>query len=288
MAPTVSSLTETFTDKDIDSRYDGTFTTSYRGNWDQGGNDTPSLTGANGLEIFPGDAVISFLDEYNPAVVYEESGEPINGANIGGGVLPGRADYVINLNEFNRRFYPGLWKTGTYRDDNAGGLGQPNVPNTRPYPIAKFSEFYFIAAEARVKGASGAMSARDLINVIRARAGKWRIDNGEQEERIEDNSAAMIAATPITIDIDYILDERSREYFGESVRWYDLVRTQKWIEVAGSFKIVDDITATVHSPTATISREIQPYHYLRPIPQGQIDNLDMTDAEKATYQNPGY
>ncbi|HBU78142.1 MAG TPA: RagB/SusD family nutrient uptake outer membrane protein, partial [Muricauda sp.] len=125
-------------------------------------------------------------------------------------------------------------------------------------------------------------------NVIRARAGKWRFDNGEQEERIEDNSAAMIAATPMTIDIDYILDERSREYFGESVRWYDLVRTQKWIEVAGSFEIVDDITATVHSPTATISREIQPYHYLRPIPQTQIDNLDMTDAEKATYQNPGY
>ncbi|WP_318342886.1 RagB/SusD family nutrient uptake outer membrane protein [Flagellimonas baculiformis] len=288
MAPTINALTENFPDKDIDSRYDGTFVTSYRGNWDAGGDPTPSLTAANGLEIVPGDAVISFLDEHDPAVVYEENGVPINGANIGGGVLPGRSDYVINLNEINRRFYPGLWKIGTYRTDNEGGLGNPNVPVTRPFPIAKFSEFYFIAAEAAVKGASGTMTARELINVIRARAGKWRFDNGEQEERIEDNSAAMVAATPLTIDIDYILAERSREYFGESVRWYDLVRTQKWAEVAGSFEIVASISATVHSPTATISREIQPYHYLRPIPQGQIDNLDMTDAEKATYQNPGY
>src|SRR5690606_34301794 len=138
-------------------------------------------------------------------------------------------DYVIAPRGINRVVYPGLWKLGTYRTDNAGGLGQPNGAVTRPFPIAKFSEFYFIAAEAAVKGATpqGGKSARELINVIRARAGKWRFDNGEQQERIEDNSAAMVAATPLVIDIDYILEERSREYFGEGLRWTDLVRTQK-------------------------------------------------------------
>jgi hypothetical protein len=28
--------------------------------------------------------------------------------------------------------------------------------------------------------------------------------------------------------------------------------------------------------------------YLRPIPQGQLDGLDMSDTDKAAYQNPGY
>ena len=235
-------IEETFAEKELDSRYDGTFVTSYRGNWDKGGDPTPTITAANGMAIEPGDAVISFLDEHNHAVTY------VNGGNIGGGEIPGRSDYVINPDEINRRFYPGLWKLGTYRTDNGGGLGSPNGAITRPFPIAKFSEFYFIAAEAAVKGASGSYTACDLINVIRARAGKWCYDNGEQEERIEDNSDAMIAATPMEIDIDYILEERSREYFGEGYRWYDLVRTQKWGEVAGSYEIGGN-DASDHSPT---------------------------------------
>mgnify|MGYP003645272024 CR=1 FL=1 len=280
MAPPIGVFTETFTDKDIDSRYDGTFVSSYRGNWDKGGDTTPTITAANGIEIEPGDAVISFLDEYNPNVDY------VNGGNIGGGEIPGRSDYVINLNEINRRFYPGLWKLGPYRTDNSGGLGEPNVGNTRPFPIAKYSEFYLVAAEAAVKGASGAYSAYDLVNVVRARAGMWRFDNGEQEERMEDNSAAMVAATPTAINIDYILDELSREYFGEGHRWLDLIRTQKWTEYASTYEI-GGTDASDHNPT-TITRQIEPYHYLRPIPQNQIDALQMTDAEKTAYQNPGY
>ena len=280
MAPTIGVFTQTFTNKDIDSRYDGTFVTSYRGNWDKGGDETPTITAANGLEIEPGDAVVSFLDEYDPSVSY------VNGGNIGGGEISGRSDYVINLNEINRRFYPGLWKLGTYRTDNQGGLGEPNVGNTRPFPIAKYSEFYLVAAEAAVKGASGSYTARDLVNVIRARAGMWRFDNGEQQERIEDNSAAMVNATPAVIDIDYILAERSREFFGEGYRWYDLVRTQKWNEYASSYEIGGN-DASDHNPTVT-TRTIEPYHYLRPIPQTQFDRMDATEAEKAAYQNPGY
>ena len=143
-----------------------------------------------------------------------------------------------------------------------------------------------VAAEAAVKGASGSYTARDLVNVIRARAGMWRFDNGEQQERIEDNSAAMVNATPAVIDIDYILAERSREFFGEGYRWYDLVRTQKWNEYASSYEIGGN-DASDHNPTVT-TRTIEPYHYLRPIPQTQFDRMDATEAEKAAYQNPGY
>ncbi|HRG07225.1 MAG TPA: RagB/SusD family nutrient uptake outer membrane protein, partial [Cyclobacteriaceae bacterium] len=124
------------------------------------------------------------------------------------------------------------------------------------------------------------------INVIRARAGKWKFDNKNNVTKIEDNSAAMVAATPAVIDINYLLAESSREYFGEGYRWFDLVRTQKWNELAGTYEICGDQFGN-HTP-ATITRNIQPYHYLRPIPQGQIDAMEMSAAEKVAYQNPGY
>jgi hypothetical protein len=38
----------------------------------------------------------------------------------------------------------------------------------------------------------------------------------------------------------------------------------------------------------TVTRTITAGHYLRPIPRGQIDGLEMTDAEKVAYQNPAY
>jgi hypothetical protein len=35
-------------------------------------------------------------------------------------------------------------------------------------------------------------------------------------------------------------------------------------------------------------RTIPKEYYLRPIPQGQLDALDMTAEEKQAYQNPAY
>jgi hypothetical protein len=286
MAPTIGVFENTFADKTADSRYDGTFVTTYRGNWPKGGVADEFLYNANNLPVYPTDPILSFLDT--------EPGTPIaypadqGNSNIGAGELPGRADFVIGPRGISRVVYPGLFKLGTYRTDNGSGLGQPNGAVTRPFNIAKFSEFYFIAAEAAVKGAatSGGKSALDLINVIRARAGMWRFDNNGNSVKVEDHSAEMMAATPANITIDYILEERSREYFGEGYRWYDLVRTQKWAEVASSYEICGSSYGD-HTPE-TFERDIQPYLYLRPIPQGQLDALEMTAAEKDTYQNPGY
>jgi hypothetical protein len=283
MCPTQNVIKNTFADKTNDSRYDGTFTTTYRGNWNKAGITTPTLVNANGLSIAPGDAVLTFLNEDDPNIVYATSN-----ANIGAGVLPGRADFVIAPSGISRITYPGLWKLGPYRTDNGTGLGQPNAASTRPFNIAKFSELYFIAAEAAVKGATtkAGKSARELILVIRERAGKWRWDNNGNVAKVADNSAAMIAATPATIDINYILAERSREYYGEGYRWFDLVRTQKWNELAGSYQICG--AGYGDRTPITVTRTIEPKHYLRPIPSGQIDGMEMTDAEKAAYQNPGY
>lgn len=286
MAPPVNVFETTFANKTDDSRFDASFTTVYRGNWPKNKDLTEFYYGANGLKVYPGDAILSFVpDELGLPITYTTGAGK---SNVGGGTTPGRADFVIALSGTSRVVYPGTWKMSTYRTDNAGGLGQPNAAVTRPFNIAKFSEFYFIAAEAAVKGATvkTGKSARELINVIRARAGKWKFDRFNNVAKSVDNSAAMIAATPATIDINYILAEKSREYYAEGFRWFDLVRTQKWAEVAGTYKIASsnkgDHTAV------TVTRNIQPYLYLRPIPQGQLDGMQMTVEEKKAYQNPGY
>ncbi|WP_162053487.1 RagB/SusD family nutrient uptake outer membrane protein [Pontibacter pamirensis] len=286
MAPPIGVITNTFADKTNDSRYDGTFTTVYRGNWPKGGVNAPVVYNANSLPVAPGEPILTFLDEQPATPINYPSGA--GKSNIGAGELPGRSDFVIGPRDISRIVYPGLWKMGTYRTDNGDGLGQPNAASTRPFNIAKFSEFYFIAAEAAVMGAStiSGYSARELVNVIRARAGMWRYDNNGDAVKVEDNSAEMVAATPEVIDIDYILAERSREYYAEGYRWFDLTRTQKWEELAGTYQIAGSNYGD-HSPE-TITRNIQPYHYLRPIPQVQLDRMDMTAAEKAIYQNPGY
>jgi hypothetical protein len=291
MAPPIGVFTNTFAEKTLDSRYDGTFSTVYRANWPKGGVTAATLYNANDLPVTPGSAILSFLeyDSQAAGIVYPAgakfSGKVANG--VGAGQLPGRADFVIAPSGISRIIFPGLWKMGVHRTANVG-LGEPNAPSTRPFKIAKFSELYFIAAEAAVKGAAttAGKSAVDLINVIRARAGKWVFSNKNNAPQVVDNSAAMIAATPATIDIDYILAERSREYFGEGLRWFDLIRTQKWSEVAGSYRIAGT-TYGDHTPQ-TVTRTILPHHYLRPIPIEQLDGMEMTAEEKKKYQNPGY
>lgn len=286
MSPTIGAITNTFSDKATDSRYDGTFTTVYRGNWPKGGLTAPFVYNANNLQVLPGEPILTFLNE-EPATAIDYKNN-IYKSNIGAGVLPGRADFVISPRGISRIVYPGLWKLGPYRTDNGTGLGQPNAASTRPFNIAKFSELYFVAAEAAVKGANAqaGKSARDLINVIRARAGKWRWDNNGNRARVEDNSAALTAATPVTITVNYILAERSREYFGEGYRWYDLIRTQKWNELASTYQICGPAKGD-HTPL-TVNRNIQPHHYLRPIPVSQLNAMSMSEEEKKAYQNPGY
>ena len=283
MCPTIGVIENTFADKTNDSRYDGTFTTIYHGNWPKGGIANASLVNANGMSVVPGDAILTFLNNDDPSVVYATAT-----GGIGAGLLPGRSDFVISPDRISRIVYPGLWKLGPYRTDNGTGLGQPNAGSTRPYAIAKFSELYFIAAEAAVKGATtqAGKTAYDLINVIRARAGKWRWDNNGNVAKVADNSAAMTAATPASIDINYILAERSREYYGEGYRWFDLVRTQTWATIAGSYTICGTAYGD-HTPV-TVTRTIDAKYYLRPIPDAQIQGMEMSAEQKAAYQNPGY
>ena len=298
MAPPIGVFTNTFADKTNDSRYDGTFTTVYHANWPMGGNASNSLINANGMSVVPGAPILSFLSTDDPSIVYPPAypDKQAGGiSSVGAGTISGRADYVVGPSAISRIIYPGLWKLGPYRTDNGTGIGNPNAGSTRPFPILKFSELFFIAAEAAVKGATPTAvtgtyandgTARGLINVIRARAGKWKYSNAQNAVVNVDNSAAMVAATPATIDVNYILAERSREYYGEGYRIFDLRRTQTWADIAGTYQICGPNFGD--RKIQTVKRNILPSNYLDPIPQGQIDGMDMTAAEKAAYQNPGY
>lgn len=166
---------------------------------------------------------------------------------------------IYNPSEVSRQIYPGMSK---HYDPNRKDV---NDASGRPFILAKLSETYLIAAEAALN--TGNAKARDYILALRKRAST----PGHEQD--------MIDATPATIDIDYILDERARELCGEQHRWFDLKRTGKWEERAGTFS-VDGVE--------TFTRNIQSHYILRPIPQGQIDLMGNNEAEKQAFQNPGY
>lgn len=279
MAPTHEAIA-TFTDKNKDSRYDGTFVYVFLTNWERGGNKAEYVMGPNGAHIGKNEAFLVFLTEEDPSVEYNyDSGISMLGQS------PNYDYFVVNPTGSSRLMYPKIWKLGPYRT-NTTGTGQPNASHARPFNIAKFSEFYFIAAEAAVKGATGSKSARELINVLRARAGKWNYSVNWDKQVNANYSSELTAATPSTITIDYILDERMREYYGDGFRWFDLVRTQTWDKRAGKYTVCGT-NKSDHTPV-THTREIEKYHYLRPIPKSQLDNMKMDDAAKEAYQNPGY
>ncbi len=290
MAPIPDALKK-FTNVDKDSRWDGTFTYKYRVNMAKGGNKSDYVKGANGSQIKNGETFLQFLPYDAEGVKYDAK----NG-NINAGELEGHPEFVINISDVSRQSYPGVWKHIGHRTDRdeVGALGNPNGSSPRPFVIAKYSELYFVAAEAAVKLGKDE-DAFKYISAIVSRAGKWKTkfndytylvsNTGYNDLKVVENYGdELVAKIQRPITIDYILDERLREYWGEGYRWFDLVRTQTWEKLAGVYHISD----ANGRQAKEVKRDIKKHYYLRPIPQGQIDALQMDDAEKAAYQNPGY
>jgi starch-binding outer membrane protein, SusD/RagB family len=156
MAPPVEVFTKIFAEKTLDSRYDGTFTSTYRANWPKGGTANTVLYNANDLPVFPGDKIFSFLDYDSEAVGLEyPTGQRFPGKvsnNIGAGRMPGRADYVVAPSGVSRIVYPGLWKMGVFRTTNTAGLGEPNAPSTRPFQSSQVFGILFCGRGSCCKG----------------------------------------------------------------------------------------------------------------------------------------
>lgn len=257
--PTPWLYNTAFADKHNDSRYEGSFRTVYIASVTGGGFTAGVDTGfvmaltnriADSLNgIAPAGPRLKPYRVIAPREFY-----------LIGGSTNGASTATANM-------YPSLSK---YEDPQRG---VPNYPGARPFPVCKLGETYLLAAEAAMQNnnlSGSAGSAMELINVLKRRAAHRP---GLSDSEINTRYEAIRITNPATINLDFILDERTRELCGESMRWPDLARRGKLIE-----------RAKLHNPDAANITANK--HELRPIPKEQLDRV--IDPDKGKYQNPNY
>jgi hypothetical protein len=158
-----------------------------------------------------------------------------------------------------------------------------NTSSDRPIIVYRLAETYLIAAEANMY-LGNLDKAAEYINVVRRRAAA-------------SGKTSQMEITSSQLNIDFILDERTRELCGEFTRWPDLVRTGKLLERVKKYvpALVTSKTSPITNPNtvppilvtdtygSNAAINIQPYHVLRPIPQQEIDR-----TSGKIKQNPGY
>lgn len=249
-----------FADKINDSRYEGTFRTVYIASV-TGGGFTANVDTAFVMALT--NQIADSLNGIMPAGPRLKPYRVVAPREFYfiGGSLDGAATATANM-------YPSLSK---YEDP---ARGNPNYPGARPFPVAKLSETYLLAAEAAMKlnnlsGTAG--SAMELINVLKLRAA-FRPGLSTAEINSRYNNIRLTSGSQVTVD--FILDERTRELAGECIRWQDLAIRGKLIERVKLYN--SDAAANI-----TANK-----HELRPIPRDQLDRT--SDPDKAKYQNPGY
>ncbi len=254
MGPTTGKryiLDQAFADRANDSRYANTFqniliANTALTNAASADHNTRGIT----YSITPGvDTAIWIPD-------FEVPGAPqFNGATPFKGI-------IIPPSLWTNAYFPSVKK---FMDPSRGA--NFNDPSTRPVVMYRFSDVYLIAAEAAFK-ANDPTNAAAMINVVRQRAA-WRKTNTPVQ-----NAAAVTAMTilPSAVTLDFILDERSREFYGEWQRWFDLVRTRS-------------LVTRVKAWNPEAAPYIKDFHILRPIPQDQIDRVV---SGPAFPQNNGY
>jgi starch-binding outer membrane protein, SusD/RagB family len=111
----------------------------------------------------------------------------------------------------------------------------------------RLADTYLLKAEAQYK-LGDATSAAETINVIRNRS----------------------HATPITeadVNIDYILDERSRELFIEEERRMTLLRTHKWFERTQMYNKFGGEKITLRDTIFPIPQDVIDANLTKPFPQ---------------------
>jgi hypothetical protein len=247
------SLNIAFGDKFNDSRYEGTFRTTYIAS-QTGGGYTANVDTAFILALT--NQIADSLNGIVPAGPRLKPYRVIAPRDFyfsGGSIDPTQT----------RNMYPCVIK---YEDP---AKLDPNNEGARPFQVFRLGMTYLLAAEAAL-GNGNATEAMNLINVLKLRAAfRPGLPAGEVTNRY--NAIKLNSAGQVTLD--YILEEMTREMCGESTRWPDLA-------VRG--KLIDRVT--LYNTDA--APNIKAFHVLRPIPQSQLDATN--DPNKTQYQNPGY
>ena len=158
---------------------------------------------------------------------------------------------VYTPKTYSNRIFPSLNK---FHDPFR--LSVNETRGSRDFLLFRLAETYLIAAEALLRAGRPA-EGLPYINAVRRRAA---IPGHETEMEL----------TQPQLTLDEVLNERARELAGETMRWFDLVRTHT-------------LLARVKAYNPDAKSNILPFHVLRPIPQTQIDRTTTTFP-----QNPGY
>lgn len=257
-------------DPDIDTRYHHNFVDAQYALSDVLGFVPDASNPGATIDIQQGDTVLLFRPWNDPADITEK------GLDVGGT----KRYAVINTDEI------GILAQSPYHDRYKTPLmwkfWEPGIPygdafGTFDFAIFRSAEAYLIAAEAILKGASnGAMGdAEAYYNTVvdRALGSNAGADPmGAAEPANLTSLAAKSYRANGNLDIDMILDERARELLGEYDRWSDLKRTGKLIERTSAM-----------NPWTSQVGVMKDFHYLRPIPQHEIDR-----SIPSISQNEGY
>lgn len=149
--------------------------------------------------------------------------------------------------------YPTLCK---FLDNTRASANE--AQSARDVFVIRLAELYLNAAEAQLK-LGNLDSAAYWVNIVRERAAK----PGFEEQ---------MKVVPSQITLDFILDERAREFAGEQIRWFDLKRTGKLFD-------------RVKNNNPDVGPTLQNHHVVRPIPQEQLDAIFNKEEFR---QNEGY
>lgn len=245
-----------FADKINDSRYDNSFRTVWLAT---NTNVTGIAVGDTAYFLAPSDAYADSL------------------------IALGTKKYrIVAPREFYLPSRPALQLFPNLKKYDDGKRGTANDISGRPFVVSKLSEVYLLAAEAAI-GDGRPADALALVLTLRKRAAyRASLTAAEVTARegmmTKKNTGTL--ASPVWVDlttadmtVDFILDERTRELCGESVRWPDLAVRNKLYDRVRLYNIA-------------AAPKVRALDVLRPIPQTQLDA--MNDPNKAQYQNPGY
>jgi hypothetical protein len=277
-----------FADQVHDTRWDATFQTF----WICNKSVAAGLTSTGTLKGVLVPTTVNSLTSYQP---------PTNGDTAilmpGVDVTMARRDafkgLIVTPKQYSNNVFPVVKK---FDDLLRTGM---NDFSSRPIILMRFSEVYLMNAEANYMAGKTTEAAASL-NVIRTRAafrtpadatyipkGQFSVTAATQGAANTANAAAMLL-TPAQLaqlavpnnttvgsplnGMDLILEEYTRELYGDPRRWYDLVRTRQLVRRLKMY----------NTPGAA---NVQEFHMRRPIPQTQIDAV-LTGPKYP--QNNGY
>lgn len=243
-----------FSNMTDDARYDGTFQKEWAMNLPStADNNVQSTTAAfvatrNGVAVTPVKGV-------DPAIW-------MPGREVSVAERQAFKGVIIAPSQYDVEWFPTMTK---FMDKTKLHF---NDASDRPIILMRLGETYLIAAEAALK-LNRPNDAATAINVLKTRAA-FRAANTPLQNT---TAAAALQVSAGVINLNFILEERTREMYGEMTRWFDLVRTKTLVERAKLFN-------------ALAAPNIKDFHVLRPIPSAS--QLDLLTNKGQFPQNPGY